>query len=317
MVRTIFVIYTDYLLDNLRDINSHKRYAFLCENDYIAISDMIEDKRYSTKMQVVAMSNNAHPSLNGILLKTIEPARVNGEKINIFNKRRAKEIEDAQKAMIQARAFEKALLFAQHYSSQGPIGPIGEIHIEEVKQLNDNQMETRNLKITIEQAREWYNSDNATLKTLALNTFTEEELMMCFAYVYKNVETDIAAFDIPHGEREKFSVKADLAVLAKYFNGDWKMKPGVKGYFLGNFIDSCGRPVATFNKVGIYEHHTVQYEGITYFKSQESAIKAAKLLEDRLKLLFQIIFYVVLGLLENTHCISTSCLMGLQQAVSG
>ena len=286
MVRTIFVIYTDYLLDNLRDINSHKRYAFLCENDYIAISDMIEDKRYSTKMQVVAMSNNAHPSLNGILLKTIEPARVNGEKINIFNKRRAKEIEDAQKAMIQARAFEKALLFAQHYSSQGPIGPIGEIHIEEVKQLNDNQMETRNLKITIEQAREWYNSDNATLKTLALNTFTEEELMMCFAYVYKNVETDIAAFDIPHGEREKFSVKADLAVLAKYFNGDWKMKPGVKGYFLGNFIDSCGRPVATFNKVGIYEHHTVQYEGITYFKSQESAIKAAKLLEDRLKLLF-------------------------------
>lgn len=147
-------------------------------------------------------------------------------------------------------------------------------------------METRNLKITIEQAREWYNSGNATLKTLALNTFTEEELMMCLAYVYKNVETDVIAFDVPNGEREKFSVKADLAVLAKYFNGDWKMKPGVKGYFLGNFIDSCGRPVATFNKVGIYEHHTAQYEGITYFKSQESAIKAAKLLEDRLKLLF-------------------------------
>lgn len=284
-MKTIFVIYTDCPLVDLEDINSHKRYAFLCENDYITIGDMIEDKRYTTAMQVVAMSNNAHPSLNGILLKTIEPARVNGEKINIFNKRRAKEIEDAQKAM-STRAFEKTLLFAQHYSSQGPIGPIGEIHIEEVKQLNDNQMETRNLKITIEQAREWYNSDNATLKTLALNTFTEEELMMCFAYVYKNVETDIAAFDIPHGEREKFSVKADLAILAKYFNGDWKMKPGVKGYFLGNFIDSCGRPVATFNKVGIYEHHTVQYEGITYFKSQESAIKAAKLLEDRLKLLF-------------------------------
>ncbi len=309
-MKTIFVIYTDCPLVDLEDINSHKRYAFLCENDYITIGDMIEDKRYTTAMQVVAMSNNTHPSLNGILLKTIEPARVNGEKINIFNKRRAKEIEDAQKAM-STRAFEKTLLFAQHYSSQGPIGPIGEIHIEEVKQLNDNQMETRNLKITIEQAREWYNSGNATLKTLALNTFTEEELMMCLAYVYKNVETDVAAFDVPNGEREKFSVKADLAVLAKYFNGDWEMKPGVKGYFLGNFIDSCGRPIATFNKVGIYEHHTVQYEGITYFKSQESAIKAAKLLEDRLKLLFQIIFYVVLGLLENTHCISISCLMGL------
>lgn len=282
-MKTIFVIYTDCPLVDLEDINSHKRYAFLCENDYITIGDMIEDKRYTTAMQVVAMSNNTHPSLNGILLKTIEPARVNGEKINIFNKRRAKEIEDAQKAMIQARAFEKTLLFAQHYSSQGPIGPLGERHFE---QSNNKQMESRNIKVTIEQAREWYNSGDATLKTLALNAFTEEELMMCLAYVYKNVETDVAAFDVPNGEREKFSVKADLAVLAKYFNGDWEMKPGVKGYFLGNFIDSCGRPIATFNKVGIYEHHTVQYEGITYFKSQESAIKAAKLLEDRLKLLF-------------------------------
>lgn len=282
MVRTIFVIYTDCPLNNLQDINSHKRYAFLCENDYIAISDMIEDKRYSTKMQVVAMSNNAYPSLNGILLKTIEPARVNGEKINIFNKRRAKEIEDVQKAM-SARAFEKTLLFAQHYATQGPIGPLGERHFE---QSNNKQMESRNIKVTIEQAREWYNSGDATLKTLALNAFTEEELMMCLAYVYKNVETDVIAFDVPEEEVKRFKVKADLATIAKYFNGDWEMKPGVKGYFLGNFIDSCGRPIATFNKVGIYEHHTVQYEGITYFKSQESAIKAAKLLEDRLKLLF-------------------------------
>lgn len=293
MVRTIFVIYTDCPLNNLQDINSHKRYAFLCENDYIAISDMIEDKRYSTKMQVVAMSNNAHPSLNGILLKTIEPARVNGEKINIFNKRRAKEIEDAQKAMIQARAFEKALLFAQHYSSQGPIGPIGEIHIEEVKQLNDNQMETRNLKITIEQAREWYNSGNATLKTLALNTFTEEELMMCLAYVYKNVETDVIAFDVPEEEVKRFKVKADLATIAKYFNGDWSMRPGIKGWFIGNYSDSCGRAVVTYNKVGIYEHHTVQYEGITYFKSQEAAMKAVELLGDKVKLLFCQIDYIL------------------------
>lgn len=285
MVRTIFVIYTNCPLDNLQDINSHKRYAFLCENDYIAISDMIEDKRYSTKMQVVAMSNNAHPSLNGILLKTIEPARVNGEKINIFNKRRAKEIEDAQKAM-STRAFEKTLLFAQHYSSQGPIGPIGEIHIEEVKQLNDNQMETRNLKITIEQAREWYNSGNATLKTLALNTFTEEELMMCLAYVYKNVETDVIAFDVPEEEVKRFKVKADLATIAKYFNGDWSMRPGIKGWFIGNYSDSCGRAVVTYNKVGIYEHHTVQYEGITYFKSLKAAMKAVELLGDKVKLLF-------------------------------
>ena len=282
-MKTIFVIYTDYPLVDLKEINSFKRYAFLCENDYIAIGDMIEDKRYTTAMQVVAMSSYTDPYYDGIALKTINPSKINGKGVYAFNKQRAKEIEDTQKVM-SARAFEKKVLFAQHYATQGPIGPLGERHFEQ--QSNNKQMESRNIKVTIEQAREWYNSGDATLKTLALNAFTEEELMMCLAYVYKNVETDVAAFDVPNGEREKFSVKADLAVLAKYFNGDWEMKPGVKGYFLGNFIDSCGRPVATFNKVGIYEHHTVQYEGITYFKSQESAIKAAKLLEDRLKLLF-------------------------------
>lgn len=281
-MKTIFVIYTDCPLVDLKSINSHKRYAFLCENDYITIGDMIEDKRYTPAMQVVATSSHTDPYYDGIALKTINPSKINGKGVYTFNKQRAKEIEDTQKAM-STRAFEKNVPFALRYLAQNPIGPIGERHFE---QSNNKQMESRNIKVTIEQAREWYNSNNATLKTLALNAFTEEELMMCLAYVYKNVETDIAAFDVPNGEREKFSVKADLAILAKYFNGDWKMKPGVKGYFLGSFIDSCGRPVATFNKVGIYEHHTVQYEGITYFKSQESAIKAAKLLEDRLKLLF-------------------------------
>lgn len=281
-MKTIFVIYTDYPLVDLKSINSHKRYAFLCENDYIAIGDMIEDKRYSTAMQVVAMIDNANPYYDGIPLKTINPVKINGKGVYTFNNQRAKEIEDTQKAM-SARAFEKTLLFAQHYATQGPIGPLGERHFE---QSNNKQMESRNIKVTIEQAREWYNSGDATLKTLALNAFTEEELMMCLAYVYKNVETDVAAFDVPNGEREKFSVKADLAILAKYFNGDWKMKPGIRGWFIVNYSDSCGRAVATFNKVGIYEHNTVQYEGITYFKSLKAAIKAAKLLEDRLKLLF-------------------------------
>lgn len=249
MVRTIFVIYTDCPLNNLQDINSHKRYAFLCENDYITIGDMIEDKRYSPKMQVVAMCSHTDPYYDGILLKTIKPIRVNGISIDVFNKYRAKEIKEA-------------------------------------KQSNNKQMESRNIKVTIEQAREWYNSNNATLKTLALNAFTEEELMMCLAYVYKNVETDIAAFDVPEEEVKRFKVKADLATIAKYFNGDWSMRPGIKGWFIGNYSDSCGRAVVTYNKVGIYEHHTVQYEGITYFKSLKAAMKAVELLGDKVKLLF-------------------------------
>lgn len=285
-MKTIFVIYTDHLLVDLREINSFKRYAFLCENDYITVGDMIEDKRYTTTMQVVAMSSHTDPYYDGIVLKTINPSKINGKGVCAFNKQRAKEIEmtiTAQKAMAQARAFEKNVLFAQHYATQGPIGPLGERHFE---QSNNKQMESRNIKVTIEQAREWYNSGDATLRTLALNAFTEEELMMCLAYVYKNVETDVVAFDVPEEEVKRFKAKADLATIAKYFNGDWSMRPGVKGWFIGNFSDSCGRAVVTYNKVGIYEHHTVQYEGITYFKSQEAAMKAVELLGDKVKLLF-------------------------------
>lgn len=267
-MKTIFVIYTDCPLVDLKDINSHKRYAFLCENDYITIGDMIEDKRYTSAMQVVAMSSHTDPYYDGIALKTINPSKINGKGVYTFNKQRAKEIED----------------------TQNPIGPIGERHFE---QSNNKQMESRNLKITIEQAREWYNSGNATLKTLALNTFTEEELMMCLAYVYKNVETDVIAFDVPEEEVKRFKVKADLATIAKYFNGDWSMRPGIKGWFIGNYSDSCGRAVVTYNKVGIYEHHTVQYEGITYFKSQEAAMKAVELLGDEVKLLFCQIDYIL------------------------
>lgn len=253
MTRTILVVYTNKRMDSKILLNSplYKKYTFLCKHDFIKVGDLIEDSRYTTLMQVVCVMNIAYEIYNGYRLKIISPNRVNGTRVNVV---------------------------LRNWEEENQI----------IKESNKmvGQMESRNIKVSIEQAREWYNSGNSALKTLALNAFTEEELMMCLAYVYKNVETDVAAFDVPNGEREKFSVKADLAVLAKYFNGDWEMKPGVKGYFLGNFIDSCGRPIATFNKVGIYQHHTVQYEGITYFKSQESAIKAAKLLEDRLKLLF-------------------------------
>lgn len=37
-------------------------------------------------------------------------------------------------------------------------------------------MEERNVTVTLEKAKEWYNSDNATLKEVALQAFSEEEL---------------------------------------------------------------------------------------------------------------------------------------------
>ena len=41
-------------------------------------------------------------------------------------------------------------------------------------------MNTRNVSVTLEKAREWYNSGNATLKEVALQAFKEDELKISF-----------------------------------------------------------------------------------------------------------------------------------------
>ena len=46
-------------------------------------------------------------------------------------------------------------------------------------------METRNITVTLEKAREWYNSGDESLKEVALQAFNENEL----AYNFKNIKT--------------------------------------------------------------------------------------------------------------------------------
>jgi hypothetical protein len=41
-------------------------------------------------------------------------------------------------------------------------------------------METRNIKITLDKARKWYNSGNTTLKEVALQAFNKDELVFNF-----------------------------------------------------------------------------------------------------------------------------------------
>lgn len=46
-------------------------------------------------------------------------------------------------------------------------------------------MKERNITVTLEKAKEWYNSGNATLKEIALQAFDKEELI----YNFKNIKT--------------------------------------------------------------------------------------------------------------------------------
>lgn len=138
--------------------------------------------------------------------------------------------------------------------------------------------EKRNIKVTLEQAMEWYNSGNRILRTLALSAYTEDELKLNFKYINSKVCNTCFCANVPVDEAEKYNTLVDLAVIAKFFNGSWKKTTSNTGYFLANYNNVIGPEVD--------QHNTVQYAGIVYFRNQEDAIKAAKILGDRVKNLF-------------------------------
>lgn len=159
------------------------------------------------------------------------------------------------------------------------------MNYSEAEQKVLNSMEARNISVTLEQAREWYNSGNTTLRTLALNAYTESELMG-YDYIKQLVKREATSVIVPEGEVKKINVYSRLAIVAKYFNGSWNKTTRNTGYFLGNYSTSCGPVVDTCNGVGIYQHNMVQYAGVIYFKNQEDAIKAVKILGESVKDLF-------------------------------
>ena len=138
----------------------------------------------------------------------------------------------------------------------------------------------------VQQGIRWYNSGNSTLSTLALSAYTEDELKFNLKYINSKVCNTCFCASVPANEAEKYNTLADLAIIAKFFNGSWKKTTNNTGYFLGNFNNGCGPIIDTCSGVGVYQHNTVQYAGVVYFKNQEDAIKAVKILGKRVKSLF-------------------------------
>lgn len=252
-MRTIIVVFTDRKV-SLNEVSSYKKYKFLCNYDTISLYDMVEDPRYTGKMMVVGFTCDTDRVQQGITLKDIYITKVNGQVIN-------------QPA---------GLVYGSLAGSDFDID----------KQRTSNMEEKRNIKVTLEQAMEWYNSGNSTLRTLALSAYTEDELKFNLKYINSKVCNTCFCASIPANEAEKYNTLADLAIIAKFFNGSWKKTTNNTGYFLGNFNAGCSPVVDTCNGVGVYQHNTVQYAGVVYFKNQEDAIKAVKILGKRVKSLF-------------------------------
>ena len=125
------------------------------------------------------------------------------------------------------------------------------------------------------------------LRTLALNAYTKDELELNYGLIESKVDQACGCFNTPMCEQKKFQVLAKLAIIAKHYNKNWKKTTCNTGYFLGNYNNGNGPVVECCKGVGVYQHNTVQYAGVVYFKNQEDAIKAVKILGDEVKELFK------------------------------
>lgn len=144
-------------------------------------------------------------------------------------------------------------------------------------------METRNVKITIQQALNYYNSNNVALKALALSAFSKEEI----TFYYFKTQSKTISLDLPQNQVDKFKTIAQLSVIASFFN-KFAITEDSTRYFIGkNYKTNIDFTDKLFDNIYIFKHVTVYYPGIIYFNNKEDVRKAVSILgEDKIKQLF-------------------------------
>ena len=134
------------------------------------------------------------------------------------------------------------------------------------------------LEVTLEQAREWYESGNEDLKKLALTAFSEEMLIPSFKEIVES-EEDYGFWNTlvcPPSMTEQLSSLASLQIVANYLNKGWIKTEGNTGYFLGRGSSLSGKTETDIKGVYVVMHQNVKYPGIVYFRTVADAQKAVK-----------------------------------------
>ena len=139
-------------------------------------------------------------------------------------------------------------------------------------------METRNIKVTIEKAYKWYKSGDKTLKSLALSTYTKNELI---SYHLKSTATFIDLY-VPKDKTEKFKILTELSLIASFFNKNKEVEDNTR-YFIGkNNKINTDFTNKLFDNIYIFKHISVYYPGIVYFNSKEDIRKAVSIIGEKL-----------------------------------
>ena len=160
-------------------------------------------------------------------------------------------------------------------------------------QINNN-VEKRNITVSLEEAKSWYNGENQTLRRLALLAYTEKELNepQTFKDVLKalgiqsiNVGMKVNGKEVSSVEiGNELATHIKLMFIAKYFNGTWKPEMDKTKYFLGRTPYSYDIPNSAKLDNGYYIgiHARVKCPGIVYFQKEEYVRKAYEMLKDEL-----------------------------------
>lgn len=166
-----------------------------------------------------------------------------------------------------------------------------------------NSMEKRNITVSLEEAKNWYNGENQILRKLALQAYTEAELSEPQNFNEVLESLGVQSFNLNmrlSGKDALSTVKLSngigieigseltlhmkLALIAKYFNGTWRPEMDKK-YFLAKIPRYYVLPNSIKLDNGYYigTHEIVMYPGIVYFQKEEYVRKAYEMLKDELR----------------------------------
>ena len=154
------------------------------------------------------------------------------------------------------------------------------------KQVKDNNMEEkRSIQISLEEAREWYNSGDSFKKELALKTYKEIELSITtYSDVRASLRNTAIADSIAKGE-----VYRKLLNVAKCFNSAYNIEYNSRICRQNYYIITKKSTLASFVKYKdfsiIKNEYKSDYE--IAFNSLNAAKRAIDILGEELNILFE------------------------------
>ena len=158
------------------------------------------------------------------------------------------------------------------------------------KQVKDNNMEEkRNIQISLEEAREWYNSGDSFKRELALKAYKKEELKLSYFNILHKLPDDIT---------RKNALKSDMYLklinVVEYLYK--KYEPTVVNTIVNhNYVYYLITPklsIPSSTKYTDYKDFSIKatsvkpYDNI-YFNSIEAAKRAIDILGNELNILFE------------------------------